>query len=111
MKKGNQFYLTVSIYDENDILLNIDIVKKVQFNIDNITKVYDGLNEEVIYEEINNCFKIYLTEEETFNFKDTIQIDARVLDKNNLIFGTLVYTQPILDTVSEEKLNVEIENN
>ena len=32
-KKGNQFYLEVQILDEDNNLLEIDGVKKVQFNI------------------------------------------------------------------------------
>lgn len=111
MKRGNQFYLDVEVYDKNDELIDINIVKKIQFNLDTITKIYDGENTDVTYDNENKYFKIYLTEDETFNFKDNIKIDARVLDKNDLIFGSLILTQPVHDAVNEEKLDVETESN
>ena len=106
MKRGNQFYLTFEIYDENDNLIDINIVKKIQFNFDTVVKIYDGQSEDVVYDKENKCFKVYLSEEETFNFKDNIKIDARILDKNDLIFGTAIIIQPINDAVNEEKLSV-----
>ena len=64
MKQGNQFYLEIQIFDEDDEILDIAGVSKVQFNIDNLTKTFDGLNNEVKYDNENNNFKIWLTEEE-----------------------------------------------
>lgn len=81
MKQGNQFYLDIQIEDENNNLLDINGVEKVQFVIDDLVKTYDGSNLEVSYDNENECFKIWLTEEETFNFKKTIDIDARILYK------------------------------
>ena len=54
MKEGNQFYLEFQIVDENDNLLDINSVLKVQFTIGNLTKQYDGSNEGVIYDSANN---------------------------------------------------------
>ena len=71
MKQGNQFYLDIQIEDENNNLLDINSVEKVQFVIDDLVKNYDGSNLEVSYDDENKCFKIWLTEEETFNFKKT----------------------------------------
>ena len=81
MKQGNQFYLEIQIEDENNNLLDINGVEKVQFVIDDLVKNYDGSNLEVSYDDENKCFKIWLTEEETFNFKKTIDIDVRILYK------------------------------
>ncbi len=80
-KQGNQFYLEIQIEDENNNLLDINGVEKVQFVIDDLVKNYDGSNLEVSYDDENKCFKIWLTEEETFNFKKTIDIDVRILYK------------------------------
>lgn len=56
MKQGNQFYLEFQIEDENGQLLDMASVLKVQFNIGNLTKTYDGLNNEVTYQ--NDIFKV-----------------------------------------------------
>lgn len=105
MKQGNQFYLELEIIDENDEKLNIDIVKKVQFNIDMLTKIYDGENEEVKYE--NGFFKVWLSEKETFNFKNKVKIEARVLFRNDLISGSIIEEKYFYDVLKQEVLDVE----
>ena len=81
MKQGNQFYLEFEIVDNENNKLDIKAVLKVQFNIGNLTKTYDGIGKEVTYE--NGVFKVYLTEEETFNFDGRIKMDARILFKGD----------------------------
>ena len=110
MKKGNQFYLETQIYDEDDNLLNINSVKKVQFNIGSLTKTYDKINNEVTYDENEQKFMIWLNEDETFNF-DLIKIDGRVLFKNDIILGTEIQTTRFNEVVNEVKLDVKNENN
>lgn len=80
-KKGNQFYLEIQIEDQENNLLDISSVEKVQFNIDDLTKTYSNESKEVTYDEEKQCFKIWLTEEETFKFNDYVSIDIRVLYK------------------------------
>ena len=106
MKEGNQFYLEFQIVDENDNLLDINSVLKVQFTIGNLTKQYDGSNEGVIYDSANNRFKVWLTEDETFEFNDIIDVEARILFKNNTIMGTLINTLDVLPTLVQEELDV-----
>ena len=90
MKQGNQFYLEFELVDENGKKLNIESVEKVQFNIDGLTKVYDKISEDVTYE--NEIFKVWLTEDETFNFNKTIKVDARIMFKGDkkTIGGTYI---------------------
>ena len=109
MKQGNQFYLELEIGDNDDNLLNIDNVKKVQFNINKLIKIYDGNNEEVIYDDNKKTFKIWLKENETFEF-GIVKIDARVLFKDNTILGTGIYTTKFNDVVNKEELDVKDEN-
>lgn len=111
MKKGNQFFMELQISDENDNLLDIQGVKKVQFNIGNITKTYENgvENEEIVYDVDKQNFKIWLTEEETFEL-DLIEIDTRVLYKNDVILGSDIQTIRFNEVVNEVKLDVEIEN-
>lgn len=80
-KKGNQFYLEIQIEDQENNLLDISSVEKIQFNIDDLTKTYSNESKEVTYDEEKQCFKIWLTEEETFKFNDYVSIDVRVLYK------------------------------
>ena len=109
MKQGNQFYLELQITDDNDNLLDITSVSKIQFNIDNITKVYDGILEDVTYDEETQNFKIWLKEEETFNF-GIVNFDVRVLFKNDIILGSVIEKIKFLDVVKKENLDVETEN-
>ncbi len=84
MKQGNQFYLEIQIEYTDGANLDIKGVDKVQFVIKDLVKLYDGTNKEVSYDEDKKCFKIWLTEDETFNFDKTIKIDVRVLYKANV---------------------------
>ena len=106
MKQGNQFYLEFQIEDENGGLLDIKNVLKVQFNIGNLTKTYDGINEDVTYE--NGVFKVWLTEEETFNFDSKVKMDARILFKGDkkTIGGTYIIDDYWYESLKEEPLDV-----
>ena len=106
MKQGNQFYLEFQIEDENRELLDIKNVLKVQFNIGNLTKTYDGINEDVTYE--NGVFKVWLTEEETFNFDGKVKMDDRILFKGDkkTIGGTYIIDDYWYESLKEEPLDV-----
>lgn len=104
MKHGNQFYLEFQIEDKQGGKLDINAVKKVQFNINELTKTYDGLNNEVTYE--NGIFKIWLTEDETFNFSSNVKVDARILFKNDTIMGTYIENYFWYDSLKREELDV-----
>ena len=106
MKIGNQFYLEFQLEDENGDLLDIRSVSKVQFSIDNLVKTYDGINEEVTYDDANNVFKVWLTEDETFKFGTRVKVDARILFKNNTINGAKIQQYGWYDTLKKVKLDV-----
>lgn len=57
-KQGDQFYLQMQITDKNDNVLDINGVKKVQFNLGELTKTYDGESTEVTYNNETQCFEI-----------------------------------------------------
>lgn len=103
MKQGNQFYLELQLTDEEDNILDIISVNKVEFYIDKLTKIYDGVNEDVLYDEENQCFKIYLTQEETFEFDKEIKVDARVFFKgeDELILGAYITSIYVFDCLKE----------
>ena len=108
VKQGNQFYLEFQIEDENGELLDIKNVLKVQFNIGNLTKTYDGINEDVTYND--NVFKVWITEEETFNFDNQVKMEARILFKGEEnykpIGGTYIETNYWYDSIKQEVLDV-----
>lgn len=110
MKQGNQFYLEFQIEDENGNLLNINSILKVQFVIDNLVKTYDDVNDEVKYDETNNTFKVWLTEEETFKFNKQVKMDARILfkgeEKYRTIGGTYIESNYWYDSLKEVLLDV-----
>ena len=105
-KQGDQFYLQIQITDKNDDVLDINGVKKVQFNIGELTKTYDGESTEVTYDDGTQCFEIWLTEEETFNMDNYTKLDVRVLFKNNTIMGSYIDQKFIYDSLKEVLLDV-----
>ena len=111
MKKGNQFFMEFELSDEDGNALNMDNVKKIQFNIGDLTKTYekDIENEEIVYDDDKQNFKVWLTEDETFGF-DLIKVDTRVLFVNDVILGTDVQTIRFNEVVNEVKLDVEDES-
>ena len=107
MKQGNQFYLEAEIYDENNEKLNIISVDKVQFNINGLTKIYDGKSDEVTYQD--GIFKIWVTEDETFKFDKKVKMDARVMFRSDTnkktIGGTYIIEDYWYDSLKQEKLD------
>ena len=109
-KKGNQFYLEIQIEDQENNLLDISSVEKVQFNIDDLTKTYSNESKEVTYDEEKQCFKIWLTEGETFKFGTNVKIETRVLFKEDLenkktIIGSHIDNYYWFDSLKEIKLD------
>ena len=105
MKQGNQFYLTIQLEDNTGEKLDVSTIKKVQFVIGNLTKIYDGSGKEVTYNQDEECFKIWLTEEETFAFDKNIKLDARILFTNNTIGGAYIETDYWYDSLKKEILS------
>ena len=104
MKQGNQFWYGIKLKDKNNEYINISTVEKIIFNFDDLQKEYNEISENVIFDEENNLFKIYLTQEETQKMQDKVKIDARVKFKNREILGTVITEQFILDSLNQEVL-------
>ena len=107
-KKGNQFFLELEITNDDDTALDIRAVDKVQFNIDDITKTYSADSSEVTYEE--GKFRIWLTEQETFEFKTRVKLEARVLYTSGTILGTYVEQEYFYDSLGSVMTDVETED-
>lgn len=101
MKLGNQFYMELQIFDKDDNILDIASVSKVQINIGSLTKTYDGVNDEVTYDEENKVFKVWLTEKETFEFSNKLRYDVRVKFKNETIMGSYIEQAYVYDSLKQ----------
>ena len=106
MKQGNQFYLDIQIQDDNGTILTNEAVEKIVFYLKDLEKTYSENSQEVIYDNNNKCFKIWLTEEETLQIVGAIDLDARILFKNDEILGCYIkqiYFNPTLakDSIEE----------
>ena len=102
MKQGNQFWYGIKLKDKNKEYLNPSIVSKIIFNFDDLQKEYNEDSQNVIFDEENNLFKIYLTQEETQQMQGKVKIDVRVKFKNDEILGTIIREVYILDSLNEE---------
>lgn len=108
MKKGNQFYLEFQIEDKNGRLLDISSVLKIQFTINDVVKIYDGKSTDVIYNNDEKVFRVWITEKETFSFGKMVKMDARVMLKGEKksIIGTYIVSNSWCDSLTEEYLDV-----
>lgn len=102
MKQGNQFWYGIKLKDKNKEYINPSIVNKIVFNFNDLAIEYNETSEDVIYDEQNNLFKIYLTQEETQKMKDKVKIDVRVKFKNDEILGTHIIEEYIFDSLNKE---------
>lgn len=102
MKQGNQFWYGIKLKDKNKEYLTPIIISKIIFSFDDLSKEYNENSKDVIFDESNNLFKIYLTQEETQKMKDKVKIDVRVKFKNEEILGTHVVQEYIFDSLNKE---------
>ena len=102
MKQGNQFWYGIKLKDKNKEYLNPSIIEKIIFNFDDLQKEYNETSQNVVFDEENNVFKIYLTQEETQQMQDKVKIDVRVKFKNDEILGTIVTERYIFDSLNQE---------
>lgn len=104
MKQGNQFWYGIKLKDKNKEYINPSIVNKIVFNFNDLAIEYNETSEKVVYDEQNNLFKIYLTQEETQEMKDKVKIDVRVKFKNDEILGTHIIEEYIFDSLNKEAI-------
>lgn len=104
MKQGNQFWYGIKLKDKNKEYINPSIVNKIVFNFNDLAIEYNEASENVVYDEQNNLFKIYLTQEETQKMKDKVKIDVRVKFKNDEILGTHIIEEYIFDSLNKEEI-------
>jgi queuine/archaeosine tRNA-ribosyltransferase len=102
MKQGNQFWYGIKLKDKNKEYLNPIYIDKIIFNFDELQKEYNSDSKDVVFDKQNNLFKIYLTQEETQQMQNKVNIDVRVKFKNDEILGTAVTEQYIFESLNKE---------
>ena len=121
MKQGNQYYLPFQLIDPKDNIVTPLGIEEIEFTIDKIKKIYDGKNDEVTYNDDEQCFNVWLTESETLTFGEVVDIETRALyepDENGkkLVIGSFVtsvrciksLSQTILDTNEKPSSDVDL---
>jgi hypothetical protein len=98
--QGNTYNLPIRLKFKGTTLSS-DNVKKVEFAFGKITKTYP---KEVTFEE--DAFIIPFTQEETFSFnkKEDLKYQARVMFLDNSVKSTPLYPISINESISKEVL-------
>lgn len=99
MIQGEQLYLEANI-KSNGKPINLTNISKIFFDFENITKVYDGSEEEVIYED--GIFKILLKQKDTLQFKDYIKMQVSVLYNDDTLLKSQISYINIFDAIIKE---------
>lgn len=92
-KRGNTYSLKVKFLI-NNAELDYDAVDKIEFIFGEVKKEIDNSN---ISLNDDNQLLLYLTQEETFKMKDTIDYQARIKYKNGDVISTDINTANIKD--------------
>lgn len=104
-QEGNTYLLEIPLTIAND---NIDIesVSLVEFTFNDIRKLYNGVDGEVSYDLANKCFKVPLSQQETFSLKNKLPVkyQARVKFTDGSVKATSIYESYMLKSLSKEVL-------
>lgn len=103
-QEGNTYILEIPLTLGGDYI-NINDISKVEFMFNNIRKTY-GEDEDVTYDTNEKCFKVPLSQEETFSLQSnhTMRYQARVKFTDDSIMGTNIYKGYIQESLSKEVL-------
>lgn len=104
-QEGNTYLLEIPLTVAGESI-DIDSVSLVEFAFNDIKKLYDGASEEVTYDSSEKCFKVPLSQEETFALKNKLPIryQARVKFQDGSVKATLIYQSYMLESISKEVL-------
>ena len=104
ISEGNTYVLEIPL-TVNEEELDINDVSVVEFMFGNLRKVY-GEEGDVTYDTYEKCFKVPLSQEETFALKgkNIIDYQARVKFKDDSVSGTCIYKGYVQETISKEVL-------
>lgn len=103
-QEGNTYILEIPLTLDGDDI-NINDISKVEFMFNDIRKTY-GEDEDVTYDTNEKCFKVPLSQEETFSLQGnkSIQYQARVKFTDDSVMGTCIYSGYIQESLSKEVL-------
>lgn len=81
--QGDQYFLPFKIKVDGEYV-DINTVDTIEFVIGDLIKKYP---EEVTYNNVDNIFKFYLTQEETLSLVGFPEIQVRLKDKEGYVYG------------------------
>lgn len=104
MRKGNQGYIKFDITDKNGYEVTPDNVEIIKFYIGNLNKTFNKESEEVVFDEKEGQYLIYLTQEETNKFSPLIPIQIRIKYTNGDIEASEIYNRRVEELLEYEVL-------
>lgn len=111
-QEGNTYVLEIPL-TVNGEDININDVSLVEFMFEDIRKIYGTYTEEgeevtgdVTYDSDKKCFKVPLSQEETFSLTENniIKYQARVKFTDNSVSGSCVYNGYVAESISKKVL-------
>lgn len=111
-QEGNTYILEVPL-TVNGEDIDIEDVSLVEFMFEDVRKIYgeyvvgsETITGDVTYDSDEKCFKIPLTQEETFSLSENniIKYQARVKFTDNSVSGSCVYNGYVAESISKEVL-------
>ena len=103
-QQGNTYILDIPLTINGEDI-DINDISLVEFMFENIRKTY-GDEGDVTYDTDEKCFKVPLSQEETFALTENniIKYQARVKFTDNSVNGTCIYNGYVQESLSKEVL-------
>lgn len=99
MIQGEQLYLEANIKSDGKPI-DLTNVSKIFFDFENMTKIYDRSNEEVVYKD--GTFRILLIQEDTLQFEDFVHMQVSVLYNDGTLLKSPINNICVFDALVKE---------
>lgn len=99
--RGATYELKVNIKVNNKEVLDNSLVDTIQFIFNDINKFYP---QDSVYDEENQCYVVYLTQQDTLSFDKPIKQQCRIKFKTGDVASSEIITSNLYPTLSEKIL-------
>lgn len=103
--QGSSYYLEIKICEIDNS--NIDNVEKGHFVLGDLEKFFvaeEGVDSDVLWDSENECFKVFVSQAETFDLEQSIQWQFRAKFKNGQTDGTIPKTEYVYKSLKKVEL-------
>lgn len=98
--QGSSYYLEVKICEIDNN--SIEKVKKAQFTIGNLEKLYiSGEEKDITWDSEKECFIVFLSQEETFEMEKSVKWQFRVKFIDGQVDGTIPKNEYVYDSLKK----------